>query len=355
MLLFLLSTFLFSDNLVKLETRMTYERVPEDEGPMVSIVDMVMDRHDNLYVLDVDARKIFCWNSKGKYLKSFGRSGNGPGEFNFDPSYRYYYNLTILNDQLVLWVFGAQRLDFFKLDGTFLHSKYLPTSGNVRYLEANKSGNLMVLKHNYYQKGAPKYELHLYDANLKRIKRMGVYKADNRTPRYHNGNFLGWRLFAFKHSVWVHGNPGFDGALIGPHEGARIDLFDGKGDKKFSVELQIPKIDIPEHFMKEYKEVLESRPNNILETIYPDKMPYYDTLLPVPEFGYFVANNTAINRIYEGYLVSYEGKPLGRVRLQCGELGQIDTLNGHFIHGAYLEDDDDYEIKEIKFVPDRLR
>ncbi len=41
---------------------------------------MDMDDKENLYVLDVITRHVHIWDSRGKYLRSFGGKGEGPGE-----------------------------------------------------------------------------------------------------------------------------------------------------------------------------------------------------------------------------------------------------------------------------------
>ena len=40
-----------------------------------------LDKNNNLYVFDISYPKIFVFDKTGKYLRSFGRTGNGPGDF----------------------------------------------------------------------------------------------------------------------------------------------------------------------------------------------------------------------------------------------------------------------------------
>ena len=349
-MLFLFMGMLFLPNdMMKVETLLTYQSIPEAHDPIIGIVDVVMDKNDNLYILDVDSRKIFSWNKKGEFLSSFGRQGNGPGEFAFNPTYRYYYNLTILDDQLLIWDMNAKKIDFFTFKGDYIKSVPLLTDGTIKYLEANKSSNVVVLKVNYYEKGTPKNEIHLYNKEMKHVKRILSFKSETLMPRYHNGSLMGFRLQAFKPALWVYANPGFDGFIIGDESTRRIDLYDSEGIKKFSVDLQVPSLDIYPDFMEEFKEDIANR-RDILEVTYPDKMPYYSMVLPVKEFGYFVANVSEVNNIFRGYIVSYEGKTIGKFDITCGDLGIIEAVNDHLIVGTFLEDKDQFEIKEIKFV-----
>jgi 6-bladed beta-propeller len=101
-LVFLLGLILTAGKDFKVETRLNYQVVSEKDGPFINATDLALDREGNLYILDVDARKVFSWDAKGKFIRSFGRAGNGPGEFAFDPNYRYFYNLTVTRDRLAI-------------------------------------------------------------------------------------------------------------------------------------------------------------------------------------------------------------------------------------------------------------
>lgn len=55
-----------------------------------SISDICCDKEGNLYVADSGWNKIFKFNSEGKFLLSFGREGQGPGEFVAQPNALFY-------------------------------------------------------------------------------------------------------------------------------------------------------------------------------------------------------------------------------------------------------------------------
>jgi hypothetical protein len=53
----------------------------EDINYFARITSICVDREDNLYVADSGHHRIFKFDSDGKFISSFGRQGQGPGEF----------------------------------------------------------------------------------------------------------------------------------------------------------------------------------------------------------------------------------------------------------------------------------
>ena len=67
---------------------------------LFSPVSFVMDDSDNLFVFDRMQSKIVKLDAQGKYVKSFGGFGEGPGEFGGKGKY-YMAFLTLANDNLI--------------------------------------------------------------------------------------------------------------------------------------------------------------------------------------------------------------------------------------------------------------
>lgn len=61
------------------------------------IDDLCCDDENNLYVADSGWNKIFKFNPGGRYLGSFGREGQGPGEFLAQPG-RFPLRISFGND-----------------------------------------------------------------------------------------------------------------------------------------------------------------------------------------------------------------------------------------------------------------
>lgn len=76
--------------------------------------DIAVSKNGNIYILDTGDCKIKCFSYKGDFLFSFGREGQGPGEFS-----RYSSKLKCLNDSIYLIDNYQRRILCFSLEGKF--------------------------------------------------------------------------------------------------------------------------------------------------------------------------------------------------------------------------------------------
>ena len=88
------------------------------------------DRRDRMYILDPWTASISIFDESGRFVRSFGRNGQGPDEFS-NPS-----SLFIKDDQIhVLHAFGHQ-LKILSLDGKYLSSLNVNQENPLRYYAA---------------------------------------------------------------------------------------------------------------------------------------------------------------------------------------------------------------------------
>ena len=86
---------------------------PDEESSFGSIRGIELDAEGNVYVLDTQATTVRVFASDGRYLRSIGREGGGPGEFKRPTG-------IVLTPDGRLWVAnpGNRRYDVFERDGT---------------------------------------------------------------------------------------------------------------------------------------------------------------------------------------------------------------------------------------------
>jgi hypothetical protein len=76
-----------------------------------------VDTQDNVYISDDSDLAIKVFDAQGKYLRSIGRRGNGPGEF------ESIYQMVFLPDgRLLITDYQLRRTSFFSPEGQFLSS-----------------------------------------------------------------------------------------------------------------------------------------------------------------------------------------------------------------------------------------
>ena len=73
-----------------------------------------VDSDGNIYILDRKVKKVKIFDSEGKFLRKFGKDGQGPGEMNVPITIQI-----ISNDELVVSDALNQRLMFYSLEGEF--------------------------------------------------------------------------------------------------------------------------------------------------------------------------------------------------------------------------------------------
>lgn len=93
----------------------------------------IVDSEGNIFVLDRGNYRIQKYGSNGKYLKSIGRHGQGPGEFE-RPSYLY------LDHSDNIYVGDGRHIDVFDKNGIF--KKTFKSTGYEFHLGITKEGNI---------------------------------------------------------------------------------------------------------------------------------------------------------------------------------------------------------------------
>ena len=119
--------------------------MPEDtffEG----VSSIVSDNDGNIYICDYKANNIKKFNTSGKYLKTIGRKGQGPGEFNMP------FEIAVTDDRLIVWDWGNRRLCVLAPDGEFIKSvQIFRGEGMPQKMRPLTDGNIVIeLEKIYY-------------------------------------------------------------------------------------------------------------------------------------------------------------------------------------------------------------
>ncbi len=108
-----------------------------EESLLASIRSVVVDEGENIYILDSEEDVIKVFDKEGKYLRTIGAPGQGPGELS-SPTMLSLFGDTILVHE------ASRRLSFFKTNGEFIRS--LSTKEHwVLQARCDSQGNIIVV------------------------------------------------------------------------------------------------------------------------------------------------------------------------------------------------------------------
>ena len=119
-------------------------RLHQDESNENSILyratQYLMGEDGNYYVCDIGNTRIAVYGPNGNYIRSFGRNGDGPGEF------RTLRILWIRDNNLAVFDSRNRRTSLFNLDGTFVQSFSFLKARGISELHPVQNGCMVVIE-----------------------------------------------------------------------------------------------------------------------------------------------------------------------------------------------------------------
>ena len=244
------------------------ETDPEKSFRQASSVD-IADNGD-IFVLDRTKYMIFKYDSKGSFIKSFGRQGSGPGEFIQQP-----FTINVRKDTLYVTEMSNYKISKFNLDGEFLEDKKYPSIHNFP-LTPSKFGE------NYITFGAIKgfvtnegkkirsYETSLYNHNFDFIKNLHIIEYE---PPAEDAEFdpseKGIKAAASDINAYIYEHSKTE---------YKIDVYDINGNKVREIRKYHARIKIPQDAQKKSEEIWAKRGRkfkaefrNSIYNLYADK------------------------------------------------------------------------------------
>ncbi|MBN2245065.1 MAG: 6-bladed beta-propeller [Candidatus Aminicenantes bacterium] len=123
---------------------------------------ILLDKQDNLYVLDPPEGNIKIFDTGGRFLKTIGRKGQGPGELNV-PSL-----ICIINEEILIEDTGNRNIIILDLNGAYKRS-ISTASMTIKHIECDSNGNFFCIvqtrEDDYFR-----YDLQKLDLSLSPIE-----------------------------------------------------------------------------------------------------------------------------------------------------------------------------------------
>lgn len=247
----------------------------QEEYMFQQIFTLAVSESGDIYVLDYKASHIKMYDKDGKYIKTIGRSGQGPGEFQV-PRYM------VCTEQDQIMVGDINRISYFSLDGDFLKST--PTLGVVIVHDIDQEGNLYVTEI-VREKGV--YELKKFDPEFNYLCSFGTSPLSSTQSGKRNP------FFSVLRSDIING----DQVLYGyAEEGYTLKIMDKSGKLVKRIENDYIPVKVTQ---EDIDERIADYPSEMKVEISSPK--YF------PPFGWLMADNEG--RIY---VYTYEKTPDGK-------------------------------------------
>lgn len=141
-----------------------------EEYMFSQIRSVAVDDEERIYVLDYKENNVKIYDKNGKFVKKFGKKGQGPGEF-------FLPRTVIITNQDEILVQNIRSLAFFSLEGDFKRSL---SAAQVRLgtFNIDSDGNIISLCI-IREDENPRYELKKFDSELNYLYSLGSSPLPN--------------------------------------------------------------------------------------------------------------------------------------------------------------------------------
>lgn len=266
-----------------------------------------VDSEGNIYLFQVPRTRenlVFRFDQKGKFIKSFGQVGQGPGEVQFASFQRINQR-----DEIPIWDSGALKLLVFDREGCLLKEKRLELKvwnrGGPQFLE---NDNILIGESGGDEAQRNKYlvSVNLYDSDFKKIRELGRYELVE--------PYGGEKVSLFP--MLATGTISQDKIYMGDAEvGYEISCFDLQGNLLRKIRKESRPVGVPEGLKAEVLAKLGSHP--LKDKLYfPENMPVFQYFFVDDEGRLFVVTaEKSETGQYISDIFSPEGIFIGRASL----------------------------------------
>jgi hypothetical protein len=245
-----------------------------EENIFYHMSDIEVDDSGNIYILDMRVPHIKVFSSRGDYLRTIGKKGQGPGELSFARSFHINEQ-----DELIVPDSGNGRINFFSLHGELLRSTNIEMNISLAGLspKIDSQGNYYALV-TFYDK--PLIELQKFASGLEYLSTITSF------PRFiSEGNVI-----TTYPPIPVFTIASDDSILCGYGDNYEIEIFNPRGRLTKRIVRQSDRVKISDAVIRAETEAAE-RKGGILsgyEIKFPKYYPFFVTLASDEESRIYV-------------------------------------------------------------------
>lgn len=129
---------LYGEEVFEMEEELSIGEAEGREEYMFSQIACAIDGEENIYVLDYRDAHIRVFDKFGKYLRTIGKKGEGPGEMQRPRSIQ----VTPFNE-IMIYDLGNRRFCFYTLEGDYIKQEGAATVGAILNAHMDSQGNII--------------------------------------------------------------------------------------------------------------------------------------------------------------------------------------------------------------------
>lgn len=225
---------MYGEDILILEEDLSIGETRNEQDYLFSqIRGIAVDDGRNIYVLDSKEKQIFAFDETGRHLTTFGRAGQGPGEF----SSPLTINVTS-RGEIVVEDFRSH-LVYFSPGGEYIRNIPMTKTG-VSRITIDSSGNILGLVI-MRDKENPRYELQKFDPEMNFIHALDSTPTPSASSEGFNP-FMGSLYYDFDKD---------DRVVCGVPDGYEIKIFDIAGNLVKKIKRDYDPVEITEEEKKE--------------------------------------------------------------------------------------------------------
>lgn len=266
-----------------------------DEFLFSVIKELDVDDQENIYVLDWKEAHVLVFDRNGRHLRTIGRRGQGPGEF------QRPMDISIFGNQIV--VHDLERcLSFFTLDGKFIRSITSVDILGIWDVYCDSKGNI-ICHLSIFDPKNPKFLFRKYRTDMNLVCQFAESPRPGYSPPYD--------IFAPLPSMTIDQE---DNIVFGYPEDYTIQVFNPEGKLIKKIEREYQPVGLSNEDKKEMK---EENPG-IVKIEYPKHKPAFRSFFADDEGRLYVGTWEKAGRkdIYIYDIFDNEGRYLARIPIK---------------------------------------
>jgi len=349
MTMLLCQAMLFFHTPIEVRPKLVLEPVaPEVDAYLQSPRCIEIDDRGRIYALDNLARVVFVWDKNGRFLTTFGKEGEGPGEFSFYGDGVTQGYVSAVDDAIYVYDGARRLLSRFDMDYRFISAEpFHGNGGRTLYFNMTRDGAILLYQQNYGIE-TPFRELALYNPKLSHFKTL--YREDDKTYdiRRENGKTVKIVINAYLPTMAAFCDTGDNEILVGRNGRPEFDIYSSSGEKLRTIRFELT----PKELTQADREDFLNRPNirrdSRIKVNFPERRPYYQILLPVGD-QFLIFDYSLDFTEVDGFLIDRKGKIKGSFHYVCGDNGGIYGARGRII-AIRVDSEGEYRLEELAFA-----